>query len=258
MIKRLDRVKTATASTAVAAVCLLWVEAAHANRLGIIQRSGLQEITCSECHSGGVAPAVRFIGPQAATTGQVATYRFEVESMIPSQRAAGFNVAAGGGTLGIVPDQGAQLAMGELTHTQPKANVDAVAGWDFTWTAPDEPGRYRLFGAGNSVNLNNQNSGDRSSATILEIVVEAMTPTPTSSPTPGQTFTITPTHAPVPCVGDCDSSGAVSINELITGVNISLGNLPITACADVDRNASGTVEINELIAAVNGALFSCE
>jgi hypothetical protein len=40
-------------------------------------------------------------------------------------------------------------------------------------------------------------------------------------------------------------------------VNISLGNLPITACLDFDRNASETVEINELIAAVNSALFTC-
>jgi hypothetical protein len=49
----------------------------------------------------------------------------------------------------------------------------------------------------------------------------------------------------------------VTVNELITGVNIALGNTPASSCPAFDRNADGEVSINELIAAVNAALNGC-
>jgi len=54
--------------------------------------------------------------------------------------------------------------------------------------------------------------------------------------------------------GDCNGDGIVSIDELIKGVNIALGNLPVTACPAFDTNHNGQVSIDELIAAVNVAL----
>jgi hypothetical protein len=59
------------------------------------------------------------------------------------------------------------------------------------------------------------------------------------------------------CVGDCNGDGMVSIAELITGVNIALGNRPAGDCDAIDRDSSGTVSIAELIAAVNRALLGC-
>jgi hypothetical protein len=59
------------------------------------------------------------------------------------------------------------------------------------------------------------------------------------------------------CVGDCDGDGEVSIGELITGVNISLGNQQISVCPAFDANGDGQVGINELIQAVNNALEGC-
>jgi Ca2+-binding EF-hand superfamily protein len=61
----------------------------------------------------------------------------------------------------------------------------------------------------------------------------------------------------VPCTGDCDGDGAVSINELVLAVNISLGAPPLSACRAIDRNQSGTVTIDELVAAVNSAANGC-
>lgn len=64
--------------------------------------------------------------------------------------------------------------------------------------------------------------------------------------------------APPPgCVGDCNNDKQVTINELITGVNIALGSSPISACPSFDANNSGDVTINEIISAVNNALGSC-
>ena len=61
-----------------------------------------------------------------------------------------------------------------------------------------------------------------------------------------------------PCTGDCNGDGMVTINELITGVNIALGSQPPSACPIFDANSNGQVEINELIAGVNNALNGCQ
>ena len=71
------------------------------------------------------------------------------------------------------------------------------------------------------------------------------TPTPTVTPTAGG------------CVGDCNDDGTVAINELISGVNIALGNSAISTCSSFDANSDGSVAINELISGVNGALNGC-
>jgi hypothetical protein len=59
------------------------------------------------------------------------------------------------------------------------------------------------------------------------------------------------------CVGDCNGDGRVAINELVTGVGISLGSLPLSACEVLDANGSEAVEINELILAVSNSLNDC-
>jgi len=59
------------------------------------------------------------------------------------------------------------------------------------------------------------------------------------------------------CVGDCDGSGDVTIDELITMVNIALGSAPLSACTAGDADGSGTVEITEIITAVNNTLNAC-
>jgi len=56
--------------------------------------------------------------------------------------------------------------------------------------------------------------------------------------------------------GDCDGDGRVAVNELVIGVNISLGVLPLARCTALDRNGDGRVAIEELIAAVRHALQS--
>ena len=59
------------------------------------------------------------------------------------------------------------------------------------------------------------------------------------------------------CVGDCDNSGLVAINEIVTCVNIALEAAPVSTCQACDPDSSGTVAINELVLAVNSALSNC-
>ena len=52
-------------------------------------------------------------------------------------------------------------------------------------------------------------------------------------------------------------TAAVTIDELIRGVNIALGNTPLSNCPAFDANGDGEVTIDELIRAVNAALDGC-
>jgi hypothetical protein len=89
-------------------------------------------------------------------------------------------------------------------------------------------------------------------------VPPTLTPTLPVGGTPtGAVGTPTATVPPGSCVGDCNGSDSVEINELIIGVNIALGNTPLSTCPSFDANHSGMVEINELVTAVNNALNGC-
>ena len=59
------------------------------------------------------------------------------------------------------------------------------------------------------------------------------------------------------CVGDCDGDGAVTVDELLTGVNIALGSLPVSRCSSFDSNGDGEVTLDELIQATLRALNGC-
>ena len=83
------------------------------------------------------------------------------------------------------------------------------------------------------------------------------TPTVTAVATHTQPPTPTATGAAPPCTGDCDGNGMVAVNELIVGVNIALGNLPLDECPRFDANGDGQVTIPELIEAVGNALTGC-
>jgi hypothetical protein len=65
------------------------------------------------------------------------------------------------------------------------------------------------------------------------------------------------TAAQLSCTGDCNADGTVSINELIRGVNIALGNVEPSECDSFDDNGDGQVSINELVRAVSNALTDC-
>ena len=65
----------------------------------------------------------------------------------------------------------------------------------------------------------------------------------------------TAAQAQTPCVGDCDGKEDVTVNEIITLVNIALGNGDLSACP----SGTGTeVTIVVIIQAVNNALEGCD
>jgi hypothetical protein len=67
----------------------------------------------------------------------------------------------------------------------------------------------------------------------------------------------TPTAAPITCVGDCDNDGTVTVDELVSGINIALGLRPIGDCPRFDGGGDGQVTVDEILEATNNALGGC-
>lgn len=59
------------------------------------------------------------------------------------------------------------------------------------------------------------------------------------------------------CVGDCGSDGEVTVDEIITMVNIALGAAQPSACTAGDSSGDGEVTVDEIVGAVNKALGGC-
>jgi hypothetical protein len=59
------------------------------------------------------------------------------------------------------------------------------------------------------------------------------------------------------CAGDCSADGEVTVDELVLGVNIALGNTALSQCRSFDSSGDGEVTVDELIGAVNSALTGC-
>ena len=64
-------------------------------------------------------------------------------------------------------------------------------------------------------------------------------------------------QVPPSCVGDCDGTDTVAINDLITLVNIALGTAQPSACPNGGLPIGGEVDVAVIIQAVNNALNGC-
>jgi cysteine-rich repeat protein len=98
-------------------------------------------------------------------------------------------------------------------------------------------------------------------ATVTDTRPPTHTPSITATPTVTRTVTATGTPTPNPtyvaCTGNCNADPSVTVDELIKGVNIALGNLTLVACSAFDSSNDGLVTVEELVRAVNNALFGC-
>ena len=59
------------------------------------------------------------------------------------------------------------------------------------------------------------------------------------------------------CVGDCNDSKDVTVNEIVKLIDIALGNSPASDCAAGDSNHDNQITVDEIIKAVNNALSGC-
>jgi hypothetical protein len=58
-------------------------------------------------------------------------------------------------------------------------------------------------------------------------------------------------------VGDCNGDTQVTVDEILTMVNIALGGENVSACSAGDANGDGQITVDEVLRAVNYALNAC-
>src|SRR3990172_2298118 len=59
------------------------------------------------------------------------------------------------------------------------------------------------------------------------------------------------------CIGDCNRSGSVTVDKILTTVNIALGMADVSQCIPGDSNCDSTISVDEILGAVNNALNGC-
>lgn len=94
-------------------------------------------------------------------------------------------------------------------------------------------------------------AGSASVSAECSFHVRANGPTPTNTPMQTQTPGATP-----PCVGDCNGSTEVAVNELVTLVSIALGNADASTCSRGIPTGLN-VDISLIVRAVTNALAGC-
>jgi len=78
----------------------------------------------------------------------------------------------------------------------------------------------------------------------------------TRSPAGGSARPLSPQQT-TPCAGDCNNDRSVTVDEVITMVNVALANVPIAACDNGDTDSNGLLTIDEILMAVGRTLTSC-
>ncbi len=147
------------------------------------------------------------------------------------------------------------------------ASADRGGRFLFAWAGYDEQSDDRVF----AQRLQADGSKDGAEFLVDASAIDTVEPTASFSPTGGLVvawqapggingsgiFARRLTAPALPCPGDCNGDGRVSIAELVTGVNIALGAQPISSCTALDTNGDEQVSIAEIIAAVGRALAGC-
>jgi hypothetical protein len=57
--------------------------------------------------------------------------------------------------------------------------------------------------------------------------------------------------------GNCSGNASVTVDEILTMVNIALGNADVSTCMAGDANHDGHITVDEILMAVNNALNGC-
>ncbi|MFI5366276.1 MAG: hypothetical protein ACHQ4J_11690, partial [Candidatus Binatia bacterium] len=78
---------------------------------------------------------------------------------------------------------------------------------------------------------------------VLALAIGALTPQPSRAQV---------------CAGDCNDDQMVTVDEILTMVDIALGDLPVARCERGDVNGDSAITIDEILAAVNEALTSTQ
>ena len=93
------------------------------------------------------------------------------------------------------------------------------------------------------------------SVSVLALAIDPTTPSTLYAGIPVGVFSIQ--QQGTVCIGDCDGTGQVTVDELLSMVNIALGNAGVSTCLPGDANHDQQITVDEILTAVNNALSGC-
>ncbi|MFI5395793.1 MAG: plastocyanin/azurin family copper-binding protein [Candidatus Binatia bacterium] len=213
-----------------------------------VPQSGIQLSFDDSGLLSGIAGAVRYDGHlgQVSSASPLIVASFADAGM--TQSRGGAEVNANRGTYNIITlDNNTYylLAFFDINGNRQLDAGEPVQLFNNKGKPPGDP----VLALPNQIAINFQFADDN--------LASGSTPTPTPS-VAAATPTSTPTPSPTPvCVGDCNGNGQVTVDEILTMVNIALGNAQITACEAGDANHDGHITVDEILTAVNNALNGC-
>jgi hypothetical protein len=59
------------------------------------------------------------------------------------------------------------------------------------------------------------------------------------------------------CAGDCNHTGSVTVDEILTMDDIAFGSLSFSTCPEGDANNDGRITVDDILTAVQHALTGC-
>ena len=135
---------------------------------GITGNSGNPDSTstCSNCHSGGVAPTVNLTGPASVEAGSSNSYTLSMSG--GQNNIGGLNISASAGSLNST-DSNLGINSGELVHIQ-SINVGNAIEWTFDFTAPTNIGTVTIYATALSADGDSSTSGDASG--LIQLIIE--------------------------------------------------------------------------------------
>jgi hypothetical protein len=68
---------------------------------------------------------------------------------------------------------------------------------------------------------------------------------------------IAPQPSSAQCAGDCNADGHATVDELVTMINVALGDASVLACPVGDASLDGDTTVDEITAAIDAALSGC-
>lgn len=160
-------------------------------------------------------------------------------------------------TRGSVPQSGVGVAVDITSGPNSPSNRTLVTGPNgqvgVSYTSNGQPGMDTITASGFV-------GGIAFSCNATKVWV-APTSTPSRSPT--ITPTATPSASPTPdvdpcaCVGDCNCAGQVTIDEIVTMVNVAIGSSDVGTCPAGDPSGDLAVTVDEILTAISNALDGC-
>ena len=154
-------------------------------------------------------------------------------------------------TPSATPTPGSTLA-GNLSSTDTSVLVDAISQFPDSGSVQIDDEVMTYNGKSPVAESSASDAGSAAGSGVLLNVERGMNGTTSALHHEG-----TPVILISACTGNCNAGLEVTVDEILTMVNIALGNAPLLDCEAADANHDGQVTIDEVLTAVNMALNGC-